>query len=235
MTLLTRVRLRRRPIVRPEDLSLTYAGVTLLYPPLPRFRGNELPDFYSDVCKRHQFDSFSLLGDSGARLETEAERKLAIEREEFSYEEHVRNIRDAFPMVKNRTVDLVSDAAQHFGLRFFLPQDCTMRAVWPVPQEIGDVEAELRDKAFNIRSDQFDHLGEVSGVGMHLTGHRGEAKDFGWSLEVAPYLPEEGNLFIEVSSHIHSPLQTADEVGDFLQDTYDFLTEDVVAFVNAFL
>ena len=235
MTLLTKILRERRPTVRPEDLSLTFVAVTLLYPPLPRFKGNELPDFYSEVCKRHQFDAFSLVGDSGALLETEAERRLKIEREELSYEEHVRNIRDAFPMVKQRTVDLVNDASQHFGLRLFLPQDCTMRALWPVPEDLGDVDDELREKAFNIRDDQFEQLGQVSGVGMHLTGHSGEGGDFGWLLEIAPYLPEEGNLFVELSSHQHGAMGKADDVGDFLQTSYDFVTNNVVAFVNTFL
>jgi hypothetical protein len=221
--------------VRPEDLSLTFASVTLLYPPLPRFKGTELPDFYSEVCKRHQFDSFSLSGDSGALLETEAERRLKIEREELEYQEYVRNIRDAFPIVRQRTVDLIADASEHFGLRLFLPQDCTMRALWPVPDDLGDVADELRDKAFSIRQDQFEQLGGISGIGMHLTGHRGDDQDFGWTLEIAPYFPEDGNLFVEVTAHQHSPLREPDDVGMFLQETYDFLTTDVVAFVNTFL
>lgn len=221
--------------MNPTDLSLTFLGVTLLYPPLPRFKGNELPDFYSEVCKRHQFDSFSLIADSGALLETEAERKLRIERDEFAYEEHVRNIRDAFPLVRQRTEDLVTDASEHFGLRLFLPQDCTLRALWPAPEELGDIQTALREKAFSIRDDQFEQLGGMTAVGMNLVGHREEEADFGWSLEIAPYLPEEGNLYVEVSAHRHRPIQSPGGVGEFLQETYDFLTDDAVHFINTFL
>lgn len=221
--------------MRSEDLTLTFVGVTLLYPPLPRFKGNELPDFYSAVCKRHQFDSFSLLGDSGALLETEAERRLKLDREELLYEEHVRNVRNPFPMVRQRATDLVSEAAQTFGLRLYLPQDCTVRALWPVPEGIEDIGEELKDKAFGLRTDQFDHLGNVSGVGMHLTGHRGENDDFGWGLEIAPYLPEDGYLYIEVAAHQHMPMNSADEVGEFIQKTYDFLTNECADFINTFL
>jgi hypothetical protein len=216
-------------------LSLSFVSVTLNYPPLPRFSGTELPEFYSEVCKRHQFDSFRLVGDSGALLETEAERRLKIDRDAFIYDEYLRGSR-SFPLVKQRAADLVSDAAQHFGqIRLFLLQDCTLRALWPVPEAIEDVEAELREQAFKIREDQFAQLGGISGVGMHLTGHRGEHGNFGWGVEIAPYFPEERNLFIEVNSHAHEPMTTSDEVADFIDTTYRFLTDNVVDFVNTFL
>jgi hypothetical protein len=221
--------------VRSEDLTVTFLGLTLLYAPLPRFAGTELPTFYSEVCKRHQFDSFSLVGDVGALLETESERRLRIEREQLMFEEYIRGSRNSFPLAKQRAMDLVSDATEHFGMRFFLPDDCGIRALWPAPEEIGSIESALRSEAFKLRDDQYEHLGGVSGAGMDLVGHFGEEEDFGWQLELAPYLPEPGNLFLSISAHKHSPLMNAEEVGNFIQQTYDFMTDNVVDFVNSFL
>lgn len=219
--------------MRREDLTPIYVSVDLSYPPLPRFKESELPAFYAEVHRTHQFESFEMHGDSGGVLETEGERRLRVTRGELEYEEYVRDVRDAFPLVRQRTVELLEDAAKHFSLRLFILTDTTIRALWPTSDDT-EVSKTLRERAFSINDDQFNLLGDVDGAAMSLTGMR-EEPDFHWTLEIAPYLRDESKLFIELSAHPHEPYETPRVVGEFMQSTFDFLDDNVVHFVNTFM
>ena len=214
--------------MRPEDLRLTYMYVGIDYPTLPRFTGNEFPAFWQQIHGRHPFESCDK---NEGVLETEAERRFIVTRDDMTLQEWVRI---GFEPLKKNTVDLFKEATNHFGVRLFRVSDITFRALWPVPDELAPAHATLREKLLRLDDDHYKFLGAVESTPIEFVGDS-EPPPRHWHVRLEGSLVDETLLFVELENTFFEPLQKADVVGEYLQLSYDFLTNNVTHFVNSFM
>ena len=43
-----------------DEIRLTFAGLRLFYPPMPRFRQNQLPELFAQLSKTYPLESFEV-------------------------------------------------------------------------------------------------------------------------------------------------------------------------------
>lgn len=223
--------------VESTALRLIFSGITVSYPQLKRFKGSELADLFAKLHHAHGFESFEQHGDVGATMETEGANTFDIFRDRLAIEEHVRS---DFEVVKRNALDVFHTTKDHFPDDFytFRVADVTLRALWPCPAaETGEnfVSDVLREHATNFTEDQFEVLGEVGGVSLTLHGVREDPVHSHFSLEIAPYWRDETQIYVEVSMRFYKQVEKVEVIGERLQITYDFLSDNITKFVKTFL
>lgn len=214
--------------MRPDVKQLTFVSYEVVFPPLRRFRGNELADFYALLHGLHPLESCVHHGEFGGTIETEGWVSIEISRESIAYQERAR---EDFSVVKKRATDVFDLARTHFDVRFYLLSEVKLRQVWPAPAE-ENMAQRLR-KALGIAPEHYNHLGEDVGAGIHLSGNHESGMH--WHLELDPYLPEETSLWLQLTAHFPEPGETIDALADGLQKSSEFLEDDVTKFVLGIL
>lgn len=223
-------------VLEAESLRLTLLSYTVMFPPLPKFVGDELTDFYASIHERHPFESFYQRGESGAIMSTEARRKLEIEREHASYEERVST---DFEMAVLNAVDIAEDIYTHFDdFRFFYGPEAMLRATWPTPTGL-EVQDLMRAQALRLNDDQYQLLEKEAAEPVSPSlGFKGTLDDphRHWTLAVEPHGRQKDALFLE----LHMSLSTAKSrkaeiIGEAIRSANDFLYSNVVAFIQSFL
>jgi len=216
-----------------RDFRLIYVSVSLTFPPLPRFRQGAIKRFAAEIDNEHPFESVENRSDAGGVLETEGRRWLRIDRDGLEFQE--RSVEEGWDVVSRNAVDLVERARKSFQIPFYLVSEIIVRALSPVEPEASKL---LQERALGVNPEQYQLLGkDVRGGSVTVVGTH-EDPEFNWSVEIAPYLSDETNVWIEVESHPLGLGTDVDEGGDEddllsegLHGTYKFLNENVMTFI----
>lgn len=64
----------------------------------------------------------------------------------------------------------------------------------------------LCSRAVSLTFDNLWFLGDVHGIALHLTGVHEEDPHFHWRLEVAPFMSDESQLFLELGTDFFEPI-----------------------------
>jgi hypothetical protein len=232
--------------MRLDTRRLTFASFRLVYPQLYRF-GNEPAEFLPRAREYFPFEHFHMDGDSGAVFESEAWKRLEIERSSLSYQEQVT---EDFEVVKLNAVELMTLALHHFEIPFFVINRITLRQRWPLEPGAPAVGDAMRERALKLEPSHFEPLGAVDNVGLHLVGtvggNEGQADegaetdeqgdpDLHWHLEIDPFQTGEDELYIQLRTYFSRPLNEAEGVGEALQTSHDFLYDNVGKFIAGFM
>jgi len=216
--------------VRAEDLRPIYLEVSLDFPRLPKFTGDELPAFYAAVHSRHPFERCDA---NEGFLATERERRFEIDRDELVLSEELRT---AFDVAQKNAVDLIGEAAkpEHFNIRLFKVESVKIRALWPVAEEFVPVSDTLRDKLLTLNEDHFKFLGDVESVPVEFVGDSPDPFRH-WHVRLDGHGGDDSLLYIVLENYFFDPLRDMSVVGEYLKITHDFLTHNVTHFVNSFM
>lgn len=221
-----------------EQVRLTFVSVDLLYPPLPRFTGTQLPDLYAAVCKRHNFEVFERQGEEGATFGTKGVRELIIGRDRIHIEE---NVQIHYDLLQRNFADLVGIACENLGISTLSMPRILLRALWPLSADGEDEAGErLRASAFKVNDDQFGLLRaeniDAVGLFLHLTREEDEHSRLELGpLELGPYLEDSSQLFLELDQHRHETIETPAVLQERLRSVYDYFHGQVVPFVGTLL
>lgn len=214
-----------------SNFRLTYASVSLGYAPLPRFESSKIKSFAAEIDAAHPFESTRVIGDSGGILETDGRRWLRIERDGLELQE--RSVDEGWELVKKQMIDLLGTAMDRFEIPFAIPQEILLRALWPIPNDRAASEL-MQESALGVRDGQYKILGEdVRGGSVTVVGSN-EEPDFRWSVEIAPYLTDETQIWVEVEAN---PIGfgRVEEIAIFLDGAYEFLDDKVMKFIESVL
>lgn len=214
--------------MRTEDLRLTYVGLDIDYPTLPKFTGEELPQFYTKIHRTHTFD---VCDTEAGELSTEDERRFVITRTDIKLQEQVNK---SFEIVKKNATDLIQEACGHFGIRFFRLGRMLLRATWQANDDLVPVAKAIREHVLKLTDDHFGLLGNVETTDLIFVGDS-EDPDRHWHVELSAHGTEENEFGIEVETYFYSPLQEPAVVGQMMQTGYDFLQNNVTRFINSFM
>lgn len=216
-----------------QEFRLTYVSVAISYPPVARFTTGSIKDFAAAIDGQHPFESIQIAGDTGGVLETEGRRYLRLERDSMELQE--RGFDEGWNFLRKNAVDLLSAAEKHFKIPIIIVPRITLRALSPVPSDVPAADL-LREKVLGLDEDQYGLLGEeVRGGSLTVVGDHADP-DFAWSVEIAPYLSDQGQVWLEVESN-PAPF-AADDASDLdslLDATYDFLDKRVMTFLASVL
>ncbi len=215
--------------MRPDIKQLTLVSYEVVFPPLRRFKGNELAEFYALLHGLHPLESCVHHGEFGGTIETEGWVTIEISRESITYQERTR---EDFSVAKKRATDVFDLARTHFEVPFYAVSEVKLRQVWPAPAE-GDMAQRLR-KALGVAAEHYEHLGDNVGAGIHLFGND-DSHDMHWDLELDPNLREATSLWVQLKAHFHEPGETIDALADGLQHVSEFLEDNVTKFVQGIL
>jgi hypothetical protein len=185
-------------------------------------------------------------GDSGGVLESEAWKRLEIERSKLTYQEQVT---EDFDVVKMNVTGLMTLALHHFEVPFFVVNRVTLRQRWPMEPGSPAVGDAMREHALKLEPSHFEPLGQVENVGLHLVGtvgQEGEADEgteadedrkpyFHWHLEIDPFQTGEDELYVQLQAYFRHPLSEADGIVEALQVSHDFLYDNGGRFVQGFM
>lgn len=216
-----------------HDFRLTYVSVALSYPPLPRFTTGSIKEFAAAVDSQHPFESIQIAGDTGGVLETEGRRYLRLERDSIELQEKAFD--EGWDFLRKNAVDLLSEAEKQFKIPIIIVPRIVLRALSPVPGEVPAAEL-LREKVLGLDEDQYKLLGdEVRGGSLTVVGGH-EDPDFTWSVEIAPYLSDERQVWVEVESN-PAPFAADDasDLDNLLDSAYSFLNDRVMTFLASVL
>jgi hypothetical protein len=203
-----------------EGLRIVYARAEALHPPLPRFTGTNLHELFVDICKRHKFKTFELLGDRGVRMETEDEREFEFERERIRITEDVRR---SFKLVRDDFVDIFQTTNSKFDVPIHVALEVYIRALWPIAG--GEETAHhLVRKLLEIKDDQLSLLGKVTIdlVGLRLIIYEPEERQRAHDLMVQPWPPDKSQLQVNLCTHFDQPVESAKVFGQMIDDTYNW-------------
>ncbi len=232
--------------MRLDTRRLTFVFFRLVYPPLYRFT-NEIAEFLPRAREYFPFERFHMDGDSGGVLESEAWKRLEIERSKLSYQEQVN---EDFEVVRRNAVDLMTLALHHFEIPFFVVSRVTLRQRWPMEPGDPAVLDVMREHALKLEPGHFEPLGPIESVGLHLVGTVGDEeaeadegpvtdeageRSFHWHLEIDPFRTTENELFIQLGAEFRNPLDQADGIGEALQASHDFLYDNGGKFIAGFM
>jgi hypothetical protein len=214
--------------MRTEDLRLTYVGLDIDYPTLPKFTGEELPAFYNKIHRTHAFD---VCDTESGELSTEDERRFVIARTEIKLQEQVNK---GFEIVKKNATNLIEEACKHFGIRFFRVGRMVLRATWQANDDLVPVATAIRERVLKLGDEHFKFLGAVETTDLTFVGDS-EDPDRHWHVALSAHGTEENEFGIEVELFFYSPLEQPSVVGEMMQIGYDFLQDNVTHFVNSFM
>ena len=232
--------------MRPDTRRFTFIFIRLVYPLLPRF-GNEMAEFLPRAREYFPFEHWHMDGDSGAVLESEAWKRLEIERGRLSYQEQVS---EDFHVVKLNAVELMTLALHHFEIPFFVVNNVTLRQRWAMEPGAPAVGDAMREHALKLEPKHFEPLGSVENAGLHLVGtvdgedgeagesgeaDEGEPQHFHWNLEIDPFQTRENELWIQFRASFSHPLNEAEGIGEAMQTSHDFLYDNVGKFIEGFM
>jgi hypothetical protein len=224
--------------VKADDLRLTFASFEVRYPPLRKFEGSALTDFFAEIHEAHPFEDFAQHGTDGADMWIESERYLTIERDKLKHQEQVAT---AIEMIARNGTDLVKELNAFFDAYAIRGPDVTLRALWPVENydDFDRFSEYIRESVLTIDADQYDVLGSTVPVGpsLQFVGIADEPYHCHWGFEVDPYWPDEKQIFIDLNAdYIPAPtVEDPEEIGDRISAAYAILTDKVVPFLQSFL
>jgi hypothetical protein len=226
--------------MRLDQRRLTFVAYRLLYPRLARFQ-NEIAEFLPRAREYYPFEHFHMDGDSGGVVETEGRKRLEVEREGFQYQEQVT---EDFDVVRMNIVHLMTLTLLHFEIPVFIVGRVTLRQRWPMEPGAPAVGDAMRERALKLEPNHFAPLGSIENAGLHLVGTTGGGEDdadqeggreLHWHLEIDPFQTSDNDLFIQLETYFTGPLTTAEELGEVLQASHDFLYDNVGKFVDGFM
>jgi hypothetical protein len=228
----TRIVLAGAYIVDKDELSVTYVSLGMLFPPLPRYNGEDLAELYAKLCKRHTLETFEMHGDEGATISTEGRYTIDLKRDRIIIEEDVK--RRHFDLIKKDFADMVDVCRDHFNIRGFFEPKIEIRATWPIPND-GDALDAVRETAVGLRDDHFGLLEntEIEGVGLSI---RALVPDGHLFLDVSPHPADPAQLAISAETWHHTdPLQSAAVIEARLGQAYDYFMDHITRFVSSFM
>lgn len=213
-----------------DDFTIVFASLGLAYPELPRFTGSEVPGLYAKLTARYAFESLRNDHDS-ADLRQEAQRAMFLTRSSVILEEHVTQ---DFLMTKRVFSDIAREIQDHFSIPVFWEPQVILRAHIPAPN--GDAAALMHARAISFQGDQLAPLGEISGLTLvvEAIGRRG---DHGRHMRVnlGSSLQDTSQIQIELSLHEHRLIESAPDVEQYVQEAYEYFTEQVMRFAEGAL
>lgn len=214
-----------------ESLRLTFASLSLLYPPVSRFTGTQLPELYAALCKRHQFETFDMASGSGATLSTEGIRELSLERGSLTIEEHIQGAR-GFDLVRRNYIDMVEIIKEQLNIEVFFAPRMVMRGSVTLPdqQDVSDI---MREKAISIRDDQFALLEaeEVEQIGIRIYANISDSHHA--HLGLTPSSTNPNVLYLSLGSYRRDQIETVTVLDTRLQESYDYFFGQILRFVGA--
>ncbi len=191
-----------------------------------------MQQLFATICKIHKFESFEATeGSSGAIFRTEGIRELHIERDALSIEEDVTV---DFELLKRNFTDQVRIVKEELKIPGFFEPRIKLRALWPLPDG-GNVADVLREKALQLRQDQFDLLGGESLESVGITVQVDLEEFSHMYLELSPYVRDPSQLHIDVESYRHQAIETPEVIEALLAEVYDYYDHKVRAFVQTFM
>lgn len=228
--------------MRLDQRRLTFVSYRLAYPPLGRF-ANEIAEFLPRAREHYPFEHFHMDGDSGGVVESEGHKRLEIERDSLRYQEQVT---EDFSVVRRNVVDLMALTLLHFEISVFLIGTVTLRQRWPMEPGAPAVGDAMRDRALKLGPDHFAPLGPIENAGLHLVGtssgeedndndEQDDVRELHWHLEIDPFQTSENDLYIQLQTYFAEPLTTAEQLGEALQASHNFLYDNVGKFVDGFM
>lgn len=219
--------------VNKDELRLVFVGLRLQYPQQPRFAGTTLKDLFATICKRHSFEAFDQQAEEGATFSAEGIRELHISRDRLSVEEDVTV---SFDLLKRNFADQVKIVQEALTIPGFYEPRLKLRAVWPVPgDEENTAVVALRDRAFNLKQDQYDELGveTLGGIGLVINADLAEHSHL--YLELTPYVRDPSQLHIDVESYSHQTIDTPEVIEARLDELYEYFTTKLARFIQTFM
>jgi len=214
-----------------QELRIVFVRIEALHPPLPRFEGTQLHELFVDICKRHSFETFELLGDRGMTIETEDEREFRLERERLIVSEYVRR---SFNLVRDDFVDMFERMSKKFDIPIHVGLEIQIRALWPSSGERGAYQ--LIRKLLSIKDDQLSFLGshdmDLVGVRLCLT-ESGKEYEIEHDLQIQPWPLDQSQLQINSIAHFDQPVESPSVFGQLVDESYQFLLTKVDKFIHA--
>lgn len=213
-----------------EQLSLTYASLGLVYPPLPRFTGTKGPELYMKVSRRHSFEVFERHGDERLTFTSEGIREVEIERDRILIRE---NVSTSFDLVRRNFADMVAIVKEELDIFLFFTPRIILSAIWELSDSRSDASELLRGTFGKIATDQLGLLGlkDLHGIGLQIDADIQEGNHI--SLEINPSYAATNAITIDLTNIRHDQIETPEIVSQRLEDANDYLRSKVADFVES--
>lgn len=215
-----------------QSLRVTFVGLGLVYPPLPRFSGTQLADLYATIRKRHDFEDFTEHLNEGATIKSEGVREIDIRRERIVAEES--NSRP-FDQIKRDIADIIDITKESLEIPLFFVPRVELRAYWHLSVDGIGARTWLQSKALKISDEQIDLLQvqDLHAVGIHIDAD--VLSDNHLHLDIKPSSNDANALYLRMRNVRHDRVDSAADVERMLQESYDYLSDRVTAFVEGIM
>ena len=219
--------------MNPDEFKLTFAGLLLYHPPLPRFQQNELPDLFAKLTKNYRLETFRTRGDTEAIFRTEGERLVHIERDSLHVDIHAAI---QFDRIRREFSDIASTIKEGLGMTAFAIPQTQLRLLWPLPPGSDrDVTQVMQGQVINLKSDQYSLLKAASVDHISITIDVEMNSELSRSITIEPYESDPSQISIELNSIRHMMVENVSVIERWVEEDYNYLTHQVTAFVQTFM